>query len=401
MRDFAGQLALALQRNPRVGRARAQARASGLRIPQVTSLDDPMLSVVPPTGDLAETAAGEVSATVGVSQKIPFPVKLLVRGKAATQEARMAFERYRAAVLETAAEVRRAYYMVYFADRAIEIETESRGLLRDFRSIAARKYESGRVPQQDVLRAQVELANIENEIVRLREVRGTAAARLNRLMSRHPTTAIPVTPEIEQRRVRLALNELLARAEDANPDIAAARAAIERAKAGLTLAKLNYVPDLTLGYAHTFVSGSGLSRVATGDDTDAFTIGVNLPIWFERLSAATREARQELVASEQGLTDARDTTAFRIREVLLKIDTQQTLIELFSGVIIPEARQTLDATVAAYKAGQVDFLTLIENWRRLLDFQVAYQTSLSTFEQEIAELERLVGAPIEESKNGS
>jgi hypothetical protein len=51
--------------------------------------------------------------------------------------------------------------------------------------------------------------------------------------------------------------------------------------------------------------------------------------------------------------------------------------------------------VSAYRAGQVDFLTFIENWRRLLDFEISYEKSLSSFEQELAELERLVGKPLE------
>jgi cobalt-zinc-cadmium efflux system outer membrane protein len=176
-------LTVALTRNPGLRQARLEAEASGHAIAQITGLPDPQVGFVPPTGDLIQTAAGQIDSSIGISQQIPFPGKLYVRGKAAAHAAAATREAYRSSRLQLIADVRRAYYMLYFADRAIEITSKSRGLLRDFRSIAARKYEAGKVPQQDVLRAQVELTNLENELLTLSRTRRTARARLNRLMS--------------------------------------------------------------------------------------------------------------------------------------------------------------------------------------------------------------------------
>ena len=42
---------LALERNPRIRAMVRSVEALGMRVPQVTSLDDPMLTLIPPTGD--------------------------------------------------------------------------------------------------------------------------------------------------------------------------------------------------------------------------------------------------------------------------------------------------------------------------------------------------------------
>lgn len=387
-------LLVALSRNPRLRRARQEAEAAGFEIAQVTSLPDPFLALVPPTGQLTETAAGQVDSAIGVSQKIPFPAKLYARGQVASHAAAATYEAYRGTLLQLTADVRRAYYMLYFADRSIDLTTRSKGLLRDFRNIAIRKYEAGKVPQQDVLRAQVELANLENELVVLRQRRGTANARLNSLMAYRVDNPLPPTERIGPKTIEMELDTLLGTAAVENPDIAAAKERIERARASLTLAKLEYVPDLTVGYQYTEIAPSGLSPVADGDDNWQLNVGVTLPIWFGRLSAGHNEATTRLRASREALADVEDTTAYRIQEAILRVETEQRLVELFGKVIIPEARHTLDATVSAYRAGHVDFLTFVENWRRLLDFEISYEKSLSSFEQELAELERLIGKPL-------
>lgn len=83
-------VALALERNPSIRRAIREVEALGYRVPQVTSLDDPMLTLVPPTGDMTQTAAGMIEATVGVRQTIPVPAKLRLRGAIAEEQVRMA-----------------------------------------------------------------------------------------------------------------------------------------------------------------------------------------------------------------------------------------------------------------------------------------------------------------------
>ncbi|MHC4709639.1 MAG: hypothetical protein ACYTA3_04235, partial [Planctomycetota bacterium] len=64
---------------------------------------------------------------------------------------------------------------------------------------------------------------------------------------------------------------------------------------------------------------------------------------------------------------------------------------LFRDVIIPQARQTVDASLSGYRAGKLDFLTLVDNWRRLFEFEVIYHQDLTALEQSLADLQQAVG----------
>ena len=73
------------------------------------------------------------------------------------------------------------------------------------------------------------------------------------------------------------------------------------------------------------------------------------------------------------------------------MESEQDQVVLFRDVIIPQAQQTVDASISGYRAGSLEFLTLVDNWRRLLDFRLMYHRTLARLEQSFAELQEAVG----------
>lgn len=146
---------IALGRNPKVQTKVRSLEALGMRVPQVTSLSDPMLGFSPPTGQMTETAGGMMDGSLGLSQQIPFPSKLAARGRVAEQVVRIGLESLRESRLEVVSRVKSAYFGYYLTTRSIEVTRESQALLERIRSVADAKFRSGTAPQQDVLRAEV------------------------------------------------------------------------------------------------------------------------------------------------------------------------------------------------------------------------------------------------------
>ncbi len=122
---------VALSRNPSILAAQRRVERLGARVPQVTSLDDPMLQVAP-FGEMAETAAGQVGLMTGLSQKLPFPGKLDTRGRIAEQDVAMALADLRQTRLQVVADTRQAFWSYYFATRAIETTRQSRASCQSF-----------------------------------------------------------------------------------------------------------------------------------------------------------------------------------------------------------------------------------------------------------------------------
>lgn len=384
---------LAVERNPAIESARQRVAGLLARIPQVTSLDDPELRVAL-FGDMAETAAGQVGVMTGVSQELPFPGKLTARGRIALQEAEEAKAELDETGLNVIARTRQAYWDYYYASRAIEVTDESRGLLTQLRQVAETEYAAGTVTQQDVLMASVELSDLENQLITLEQQRVAAAARLNALMNRPVGAPLPAPPPAELQPVTLRLDRLLDMAMQTNTELAQIRRRIKADRQRLKLAKLQRWPDLTVGLSYSVVEDEGLAVMANGEDQWWLNFEINLPIWLDKLEAAEDEARRGIMEELADLRRAHNHHASHIQDMLAEVDTQQRRVKLFRDVIIPQARQAVDASLSAYQAGDLEFLSVVDNWRTLLEFRRMYHQSLAELEQAFAEIEETIGQEV-------
>lgn len=392
--DAEAYVLLALERNPSIRASQQRVLRLQERVPQATSLDDPVLQITP-IGEMAETAAGQVGVMTSLSQRLPYPGKLDARGRIAEQDVAIAESELERVRLSVIADTRRSYWSLYYAVRAIEVTQKSSDLLSQLREVAQAKYRAGTTTQQAVLRASVELNNLNNEIITLEQRRTTAAGMLNMLIDRPVNAPLEDPVPVSLTTFESQLEGLLADAGMKNPSIQAIRERIGRYHEQRDLARLNRGPDFTVSVSYNIVQSEGLSPVANGDDQWWLGFGFSLPIWQDKLDSAEREAMRGILETAGMLANEQNLVAFRVQDAFVKVDTQQRQAKLLSKVIIPEARQTVEASLSGYRAGEVDFLTLVDNWRKLLDFELMYQSNLTELERGIAELQEAVGHDLE------
>jgi cobalt-zinc-cadmium efflux system outer membrane protein len=387
----------ALVRNPAIRRAIRDVQVLGYQVPQVTSLDDPMINLIPPTGDQVQTAGGRIDGAVGVSQKIPFPGKLGARGRIAEHTVRMAFDQLADTRIRTVTDVQKAYYRYYLAHVSIQITQESEQLLRQIRDVAAARYRAGSATQQDVLRAEVELYSLTNELITLQQQQATVVAFLNTLINRRVDAPLPPPAPFELAAVEWKLTQAMEHAVESNPRLIRLQDQIRRDLEVIRLARLAYFPDVTVGYTHTFISGSGVSPVASGKDAWNLAFGLNAPIWWQRLRARVLEGNAQVLSSVEQYEELRNLVFFGLQDTLVKVDTQYRQSVLFRDLIVPRAWQTVEVSTSNYRAGQIEFTALIDNWRKWLDSSLRYHRSLATLEQAFADLQQLLGVRVPRS----
>lgn len=385
---------LALARNPRLSAAQARVRRLAARVPQETSLEDPMVMVTP-LGAMAQTAAGEVGLMLGASQMLPLPQKLAARGEVARRETAAALVEVTALRQEIAAQARRAFWMYWLADQQIETVGQSRDLLATLQESAEAALRAGRATQGDLLRVSTELANLENELIDLEQDRRVAAAALNRLLDRHGDAPLPDPPQMTPQTVDGALvgglEALLSESAAQNPRLAATVQEIGASRAQVRLARLGWWPDLTISANYNVVRAEGLAMNPTGEDQWSVGFELNVPLWQGRRRAAVREAN---AAVHEGLARYRseqNEVAYAVQAALAEVDARRRLVTLFGETVLPQARQTVETVAAGYRAGNSGFLDYIEAWRRLLEFELAQRQAVADLGQAAAELEMALG----------
>jgi len=388
----------ALRMNPELQSAKLGWDASTERVLQEKALDDPVMGFTY-FGEQVQTRVGEKQAGVSASQKIPFYGKLRLKGEVARNEAKVFGGRYRTLEREVIAKTKSAFYELFWVHKLININEENKGLLQRFVKIAEVKYATGKATQQDVLKAQVELSRIVNELITLEQLKETAIARINTLLNRHPDAPLGTPEEVDITELTVSLKELYEKAKEINPELNILKYKIERDKAAYKLAKKQYYPDFTFGLNYTFINDlpSTVMSSPIGESRDSYTgtLSMNIPIFQKRkYDAGVREANARLKSSEKAYKNMENMTLFGVKDYHFKVQTAERLVSLYRDSIIPQAEQSLKAAEIGYQAGQVDFLNLIDSQRVLLDFNLAFYRAVADFGINIAELERVVGVEL-------
>jgi outer membrane protein TolC len=385
----------ALRMNPGLQSAKLGWDASAERVLQEKALDDPVIGFTY-FGEQVQTRVGEKQAGVMATQKVPFLGKRSLKGEVARNEAKVSGGKYLALERKIVAKAKSAFYELFWVHKSINIDEENKELLHRFVKIAEVKYATGKATQQDVLKAQVELSKIVNELITLEQLKETAIARINTLLNRHPDSPLGIPEEIDITELTVSLKELYEKAKEINPELSILKYKIERDKAAYKLAKKQYYPDFTFGFNYTFINDlpSTVMSSPIGESRDSYTgtLSMNIPIFQKRkYDAGVREASARLKSSKKAYKNMENMTLFGVKDYHFKVQTAERLVSLYRDSIIPQAEQSLKAAEIGYQTGQVDFLNLIDSQRVLLDFNLAFYRAVADFGINIAGLERVVG----------
>jgi outer membrane protein TolC len=386
----------AVQNNPELQAAYRRWQAAKEKIPQARALDNPTIGYKY-GGMEGMTATNPMQQSFFGSQAFPFIGKLRLKGEIASKEANISEAQYDTVKRNLLANVKKAYYELYFVYKSIRINDETKDILKRFEEIAQTKYATGVATQQDVLKAQVEVSKIINDLIILEELKETVVARLNTLLSRPPHISLGVPEDFEPSKFTLTLEKLYDMALEISPELKQFTYDIEKNDAAKRLAKKQYFPDFTVGVEymdrHSLPSGATPAREIR--DEWAGTIGITVPLFQKkRWDAGVRQAAEELEASQMAYKNMENTTFFGIKDSHFKILTAERLIDLYKNSIIPQSEQSLKAAEIGYQTGKVDFLDFLDSERVLLFFHIAYYRAVADFEQNFAELERVVGTEL-------
>lgn len=326
----------------------------------------------------------------GVSQEIPFPGKLALKGQVASKEAAMAEQDFRAKAIEVRSKAKAAYAMYFRAVKSLDIFEENIELMRRFSKAAESKYAVGKVSQTDVLRAQIELSKMLNMLVTLNQEKETAQAMLNTLLNLHPQNPLGLPEEPPVLRLRQPLEGLQETALARRPELLGAQAAVERSRKARISSRLEYLPDFMAQYRFRQAANPEM------DQTNDVMVGVTVPLWFWKQNRMTRMAAAEEEMNRAEYQAMRNMTLFGVKDLLVKTQTAERLIELYRTSVIPQAEQALRISENAYQSDQATFLELIDVQRNLLQFRIEHYEHMASYEQWAAELERLIGKDLSE-----
>ena len=381
----------ALRNNPEIQAARSKTESARARAGQSTYLEDPEVNLeawgIPLNRPLSYRSANPI--IIGLRQKLPFFGKRALQTDMAGQEVKMAEEELKAKEIDIAAKVRSAYADVFMAAKMIEISQELLELNRQLSTMAENLYRVGKAPQQDVFKALLEQTDLLNKLNLAEKDRVTAQAKLNVLLNRSITDPIrqPAEPVLKPLAFKYADLEKLA--TEQRPELRALEASIGKSDKAIQLAERNRkYPDFMVGLQYWVAPDMETKHMYTP------MISLTIPFspWTKgRHDYEIQEALAEKQMAQSNLSAMRNMALLEVRENLAKVEAAGKSVSIYRDGLLPQAEQAFQSALAAYQAGTVNFMTLVDAQRTIRDLRMGYYKTLVEYEQSMAALERAVG----------
>jgi outer membrane protein, heavy metal efflux system len=382
-------------RNPSLEAMAAAWQAAAQRYPQAVSLEDPtFMAMTAPASFGSEDVESAYALQAG--QKLPWFGKRAARGRQAQAETSAAFHDLEDSRIRLVETTQAAFYEYYLVHRQLDLNQENSNVIRQFSNTARSRYKANQVTQQDVLQAELELAQQERRRIEFDRSEKVAVARINTLLRNNPYAPLPPPPKVlDIPTVQLDRESYQQLAVVQRPDLQALSAKVQAEQAALTLAVKEYYPDFEVfGRYDTFWQPADTQSDLRGQ----VGVNVNVPLYKGRLNAAVQEAvfhvRQRCAEYEQRKLDVQLEVATAYEELE---ESRQTL-QLYNGKLIPAAEQNVAAAHSNYDVSKATFLDLATAQRQLITLREERETTLAIYHKRLAELMRVTGGtPISRS----
>ena len=391
----------ALNKNPDVLAAKSKWEVFKERPSQAGALDDPILGLGIlnlPTDTFSFRPEDMTQKEISLTQKLPYPGKRGLRSEMAQKEAEAALSDYEEAKNKVSREMKMAYFDLFYANRAIEVTERNREVLKLLNQIAETRYSVGEGIHTDVLKAQVELSKMIDELIMLNQSKRTLKARINTLLHQPPFAPLGDPAEVLFEKFSADPEELVKAAAQNRPLLQSMKRMVERNRAGLRLAEKDYYPDFDFKLAYGQRDDGPMGKRA---DMVTAMVGINLPLWYKsKQERKVAESQKDIQSAKDQLTAMTNEIRFMISDKLTEIERAEKQIELLKTGIIPLATLSLDSAMSSYRVNKVDFMTVLDSLMTLFKNEIQYYRLLTDSRKGIAEIEATVGKVSVEEKKG-
>ena len=382
----------ALKNNPEIHVAEARANGSTHKIPQATSLADPMVMIGYENEGTdsfytfdRETRGMPADSRwmFSLSQMFPYPGKLALKGEMATRDAESLKAMADATRLATEVRVKELYHDLFLAYTNIDLFADQAVLFSRVEDAALARYAAGMAPQQEVLMAQTEkYMLLEREEMEKQKIQ-SLKAMLNASLGRDALVSLgrPEKPQDTIHNYRL--DELIQMSHDRYPMIKSREKMVNAAEAKVRMAKKEYYPDFTIGTSY-------FARSSQFPDMWNLTATMNVPIFYKtKQREGVLEAEASLLEARRNVEATKLMASSALRDNYAMLKSAENLMALYRDGLIPKAHQGFELSLAGYVTGKIEAITTITRLKSLIDYELLYWKQFTDREKAAARLDGL------------
>jgi len=364
-------LKIAAENNPKLKALFNRYLAFMERLPQARTLPDPSVLFSYFTSPV-ETRVGAMRGGLSLNQAFPWFGQLKSQEKAAASLAQASFEEFDDMRNKLFFDVKSTYFNLYVLESAIRITDENIEILKSFKELANVRLESNKGSAVDLLRVEMELAELQNELRYLEDSRLPIDAEFRELLNVEDLGDIQIPDTLSIADLEGNKQTLIDSILVNNPSLKEFDSEIEALINEAEVAKKMGKPSFNIGISYTNIAKREDMEDFSGNGKDALIfpqVGIRVPLYREKYKSMVME--KELLRTTK-LQEKENKENVLIKELekvwrdYLDAERRVLLYEGLTGL----AQQSLDILLAEYSSAGVDFEEMLRMDRKLLKYEL-------------------------------
>jgi outer membrane protein, heavy metal efflux system len=284
--------------------------------------------------------------------------------------------------------VRLAFYGLVTADERARLADDLMSVAERVRQVAQARYDEGGAPRLDVMAAELIAARAKADVELARSARDAASADLNALLNQPPGQVLTVAGDAAEAPPAPTVDRLMALAASSNPDLLLAEREMAVEERRVSLLRAERLPTPLFSFGAVLDAPGEFNAGAFGG------VSLSIPLF----SRNQGEIAGSLATIDQIRTrrDAiRRTVEAAVFGALARMEAWRRQVDTYRQTLVPTATALQSLAEESYRLGRNPVLAVLEAQRALRDLKREYLQALLDFQTAVADLEEVVGGPIE------
>lgn len=393
---------LAGRNNPRIKSDFLRYKLSLEKIPQAGAYPDPTLDIGYFLKPMSIIDGKEV-ANFQLMQMFPWFGTQKAARTQAEQMAKMAYQEFRLSVSNLYLDIYTKWYELSSLQQQLKNSKENKSLLLQLENLATQKYSSPAVNSNnnssgggrmsDVLRIQIEIAELDNTIESIESELRTQKVAFNSLLSEPAQNIISVPDTIIQTPYLFNVTSVMEQITDENPML---KMIIEEKLAYKAKAeadkKMSY-PTFGVGVQYSIIKkrDNMVLPVSDMNGMDMFMpmVSISLPIFRGKYKAQQKESELAVLSNLEKYEDTRNSLEAQVYQVKHQLDDAARKVKLYEKQT-KLAQTTFKLLVQEFISGKNDLTNLIEVHRQLLDYTFKKANATARYNTVVASIKSLI-----------
>jgi cobalt-zinc-cadmium efflux system outer membrane protein len=320
-----------------------------------------------------------------VSQSVDFPLTTSYRTKGLHQEEKAMEFGIQEEGRKLKSEVKSRYVEVIYALHLQKLRDQQLKLATELYNAVFTQFETGMGNGMDLTKAELQVAEANNDIDDARRQLHMARYSLFNLMGLPPENqkyTIEFMDTLKSNNVEISQITALSVLTD-QPLYKSSESELTASGYFLKEARSNILPDIRFNlYKQDY---------GTGYNFNGFELGLSFPVWYpfeQKGKIRMNLARQDEIRWKQ--KEIRSAVKEQIEHAWHSYEVSRSTIQRYDETIRTKAEKLQTLTLNAYRLGEVDLLNLIQAQQIYLNSQQRYLSALRDYYIQLVELERFL-----------